>query len=344
MFSRVDGARSALVLAFCALSLGAQAAVLDKFNPADYAKPTECPQHYGPDPVNGVCQAKKDEIKALDDKTCKGAGLKFNATSGCVAEAAAQNADCKKIPGYASMVSGAGDKAACSYERTIPVSATGDYIGDCFTIVAVPPGTNLEKGKSYFVSGQKNLDDEDRDLILVSGDYQLLPSSDQWFPSLCHATGGPQHQITASKLIEAGASRRGYAYGFLTMPYKYFPSEKSFLVNVPIGGYLGWRYGQAGSGTTAAFALTLSTVKANTVDPKLLDAAGKPTVTGSADVAALSGAFGLMFDILKSPRGKPFKAGVFIGRDVVSKDPTVDYRFNRKNWIAVPIGYDFTDN
>jgi hypothetical protein len=150
--------------------------------------------------------------------------------------------------------------------------------------------------------------------------------------------------VLASQMNAVGATRFGYAYGFLTMPYKYFPSEKSFQVNVPIGAYMGWRWGAAGSGQTLAAAVTLSTVKANTVDPNTLDASGKPTVTGTTDVAALSIAAGIMFDVLKSPAGKPFKTGVFVGRDIVNQDPTIDYKFNRKNWIAVQIGYSFTDN
>jgi hypothetical protein len=215
-------------------------------------------------------------------------------------------------------------------------SAPGDYVSDCFEIAAAPPGTTLKKDETYFVSGQKEIANDDRELTLVKGRIK-------WFFG-CKPVGDPVQRIAASRLIESGAYRRGWAYGALTMPYKYFPGEKSFVVNAPIGAYLGWRDGQAGSGRTYALAVTLSSVKANVVDPNLLDAAGKPTVTGTADVAALSLAAGAMFDILKSPRGKPFKVGVFVGRDTVSRDPTIDYRYNRKNWVALQIGYDFTDN
>lgn len=153
-----------------------------------------------------------------------------------------------------------------------------------------------------------------------------------------------KHTVSAAALMEAGALRSGYAFGLLTMPYKYYPGEKSFVAGVPIGAYLGWRNGVAGSGSTFAAALTLGQVKADTVDPAQKDANGKPTVIGSADVAALSLALGVMYDLLKSPVGKPFKAGIFVGADVVSRDPTVSYRFNRKPWVAIQLGYDFTDN
>ncbi len=219
--------------------------------------------------------------------------------------------------------------------------AAGDYIGDCFVVKVVPQGTALKSGQNYYVSGQKNLDDDDRELTLLEGSMRYIAA---WPPLNCRPTGGSEHKVKASDLIEAGASRQGYTDGLLTMPYKYFPNEKSFVINAPVGGYLGWRDGLAGSGRTVAVALTLSSVSANTVDPNQPDSAGKPTVTGTTTVAALSFAGGMMFDILKSPRGKPFKTGVFFGRDVVSKDPTIDYRFNRKTWVAIQIGYDFTDN
>jgi hypothetical protein len=327
---------------FLSLHAPAQSALLDKFDPADLSKPEVCPDYYNYKKDSGECMADTNKINVLKEDDCKGPGLKLNVGGSppvCVVDNKKKpSPKCKSLPGYTSKITGTGVNAACSFERLILASAPGDYIGDCFHIKAVPPGTELEHGEYYFVSGQKTTASNDRELTLVSGEVRWIP------PTGCHATGGPQHQVFASQLIEAGASRYGYAYGILTMPYKYFPSEKSFQVNVPIGGYLGYRYGQAGSGTTFALAVTLSSVKANTVDPTKLDAAGKPTVTGTADVTAISGAIGFMFDFLKSPNGSPFKAGVFIGKDIVSSDPNIDYRFNRKTWIAIQLGYDFTNN
>jgi len=318
------------------------AALPEIFAPSEYATPTECPAYYGINKRTGACDAISDKIKDLTKSECNSPGLKFEAK--CVPDSEKPPVPaCKAIFGYAANIIGAGANAQCSFERTNPTSAPGDYVGDCFEIKAVPDATKLESGKNYFVSSQKNLD-SDRELTLIPGNVGF--SFDlNWDGSLgCTPTAGTQIRVMASKLHEAGASRKGYAYGFLTMPYKYFPSKKSFLVNVPIGAFLGWREGQAGSGYTYAVAITLSSVKANTVDPGKIDAAGKPSVTGTADVTALSYAAGLIFDILKSPTGKPFKAGVFVGRDVVNDEPSVEYGFNRKTWIAIQIGYDFTEN
>jgi hypothetical protein len=313
----------------------------DTFVPADYVQPKDCPALYDYQPAAGTCKALPDKIAELKGARCTGDGVRLDTQNDkCVPTDPAPAPQCKPFAGRTAKISGAGAKAACSYEATLAVSGLGDYIGDCFKVPIKPAGTNLEPGKNYLVTGQKDAGKDDRELVLVDGTpAELLRFG-------CKAVkGGSVHPgLLASGLIEAGAVRKGYTYGFLTMPYKYFPSEKSFVTGVPIGGYLGWRSGQAGSGKTAAAAVTLGSVKANTVDPAKLDANNKPTVTGTADVAALSFAFGLMFDLLKSPAGKPFKAGVFIGKDIVNNDPSIDYRFNRKPWIAIQLGYDFTDN
>jgi len=327
---------AALALAF--LPALAHAANGDSFDPADYLKPTQCPAHFDLQKATGTCAARPDEIKALAATACTGPGLALNPAKVCEAVPAAPSPECKPLSGRKAKVNGGGAAATCTYEDAVPVSGLGDYVGDCIDIKARPSGTQLQPGALYKVTGQTNVEPFDRNLTLVEAETP-------WYRVGCRAqAGGEPRHLLASTMSESGAVRSGYAYGVLTMPYKYFPGEKSFVTNVPIGAYMGWRTGQAGTGLTTAVAMTLSSVKANTVDPTRLDAAGKPTVTGEANVAALSTAFGWMFDILKSPAGKPFKAGVFFGRDVVNSDPSVDYRFNRKTWIAIQLGYDFTDN
>jgi hypothetical protein len=310
---------------------------VDAHVPADYAKPVECPAHYDLVEATGTCKARDTEIRALAQGQCSGEGLRLTNENKCAPTEAAPSPQCKAWSGRKSRVSGSGSKAFCVYEPTLAVSGLGDYIGDCFEITGAPPGNGLQSKGIYLVTGQGEAESNDRELTLVD-------ARSDWYYLGCEAVPGSKHKTMASSLMESGALRSGYAYGFLTMPYKYYPGAKSFVTGVPIGGYLGWRNGKAGSGRTLAAAVTLSNVKANTVDPKVLDADGKPAATGSADVAALSLAFGWMFDVSKTALGKPFKAGVFAGWDFVNKAPTIDYRFNRKPWIAIQIGYDFTDN
>jgi hypothetical protein len=223
-----------------------------------------------------------------------------------------------------------------------PKSAAGSYEGDCFTIKAVPTDSGLVKDATYKVTAQERVAGDDRMLTLRDGKPNHIPLPWQWG---CETTGGPERKILASALLDAGAQREGWAYGALAMPYKYFRSDKSFVAGAPLGAYLGWRSGTAGSGTTIAAALTLGSVKANTVDPTKIDpATQKATVTGNAEVAALSGAIGIMFDVSKERGTKPFKVGLFRGKDRINGDPTIDYKYNRKWWTAIQIGYDFTDN
>ncbi len=306
-------------------------------NPADYTAPV-CPSNYSP-PKAGVCAPDVAAINALSETACTGAGVAFKAASAaapasCVPSTPTPVPQCKDLSGYTATLS----NGACTYNKTNVSSGSGDYIGDCFTISTIPPGSNLLR-QVYFASGQKNLDNGDRDLTLIGA------KKPWWSPSCVpdpDSTSG-ETQVSAGKLVEAGATRVGYTYGALTMPYKYYPGTKTFVADAPIGAYVGLRRGQAGSGYTLALAFTLSSVKANTVDPKTL-VDGKPTVTGTTDVAAISLAAGMMFDILKSPSGRPFKAGLFFGVDRVSKSPTVSFPQNGKPWFALQLGYDFTDN
>lgn len=309
-----------------------------EFNPADYAAPTVCGDGLVFDTA-GKC--KVDPAIAKDQAKCQAASLDFK-NDQCTATAEQLAARCKPFYGYKATLKA----QVCTYEKSMPVSASADYLGDCFAINAVQPHPKLVSGQTYLVTAQTKVDDtsNDKRLTLVPGDFRWLP------PSICGAKkiasngAASAVQINASELLTAGASRRGWAYGLLTMPYKYFPDDKAFVSGAPIGPYLGFRFGQAGSGLTAAAAVTLGQVTGQTVDPTKLDSNNKPTVTGTTQLPAIAASLGLIFDIAKSQGAKPFKAGVFVGQDWINSDPTIFYKYNRKKWIALQLGYDFTDN
>lgn len=259
------------------------------------------------------------------------------------------NGKCEVVPGevrgpmcrsgLSGLVYDTQDKV-CKAVVNSNVSARGDYEGDCFRIVAEPPDSGLKSKEVYAVTHQE-VDGSDKRLYLVQGDLSYWPSPWSWG---CRARLGPVKIVNASVLERHAARREGWAYGALTMPYKYFPHDKSFVAGLPIGGFLGWRWGALASGSTLAVALTLSQVKADTLDPKTLDGDGKPTKTGTADVAALSLAIGYVFDVSKSSAARPYKAGVFVGVDRTNQSPTVNYANNGKTWVAIQFGFDFTDN
>lgn len=316
--------------------------------------------------LGATAHAATTPVKLSDLATPSCAPAEFDSANGqCKAPAnlaTVKKEDCPKAPGFSVV----GDKCSfdpaqakpqcdttlaltynaelkqCVLVKVTPTSAPGSYVGDCFQIKSAPSGSALQADHVYLTTEQHREGENDRKLSLVEGKLSLLP-----VPGIfgCRAaSGGPKHEALASNLVAHGARRYGWAFGALTMPYKYYRKTKEFQVGVPIGAYLGYRMGQAGAGYTFAGAFTMSQVKADTIDPNVLDAQGKPTVTGSTDVAAMSWALGMVFDLSKEPGTKPFKAGLFVGQDRVNRAPNIDYKNNGRTWIALQVGYDFTDN
>lgn len=301
----------------------------------------KCASPFTLNEAEGSCTISDASLAALTAEQCKGPGLAFVGTPAkCfLVKESVPKPECK-----ANNVNLEFDATLkqCVVKADTPKSAPGNYKGDCFRLNTASPISGLADGELYTVTDQVEADaNGDKLLSMKKGKFTLFPTIG------CQVArgnqAGPVVQAKASELVVSGATRYGYAYGLLTMPYKYYPSAKSFESGAPIGAYMGWRMGQAASGFTLALALTLGSVKADTVDPKQLDTDGRPKVTGSTNVSALSYAAGFVFDVAKDPKAKPFKAGVFMGKDFVNNDPSVQYRFNRKTWLAVQIGYDFTD-
>lgn len=287
------------------------------------------------DPGSGKCVAPAD-LDQLGEAACPKSAEGFSFSGGkCQFDAAkAAPPRCNQLD--PNLVYDAETKL-CARVVATATSAPGSYVGDCFTINSEPTGTTLRSGRSYLVTEQKREADDDRTLTLVSASINYVPVPG-WFG--CKAQAGPLHQVRSSTLAAHGARRHGWAYGALAMPYKYFLDGGGFQTGLPVGAYVGWREGQSGSGTMLAAAITLSQVKADTLG---LDADGNPAVTGSTDVAALSWALGLVFDVSKEPNTKAFKTGFFIGQDRINKTPTIHYKRNGKTWIAIQVGFDFTD-
>jgi hypothetical protein len=218
---------------------------------------------------------------------------------------------------------------ASSAARTAP----GDYQGDCFRLYSAPE--HLEAGKTYMVLSQ-NKREGDPTLVL-----QEAKPNHWWFgcePRL--KVGGTDNtsketvSVLASELVGLGAVRTGWTYGVLALPYKYHPHDKSFTSNVSVGPYLGRRIDAWGQAMTIAVSAGLGSV---TGEQTAADG-----TKSSPTLAAFTFAGGFMLDVSKG--AKPFKAGVFVGRDVVSADSATTYRHNRKNWFALQLGFDFTDN
>lgn len=328
-----------LAAAFLASPLTVRA-LPNTINPSDYQKPKACPNGFDFSDSDAQCVVAKS--LQTDKAACTAFKiLAYDDTKTACALRPDQKAPaptCNVLDGYkATLTSG-----LCLYERATPVSAAGDYIGDCFHILAVPPNVDLVADSRYLVTfqGDKSGESQDRALTLVEAERKFSFA-------YCKPKVGAKvvEGVKASDLIRTGAYRTGWAYGLLTMPYKYFPGAKSFVSGAPVGPYLGLRFGSVGAGMTVAAALTIGQVNGDTVNITK-DAGGieTKTKTGSTQLPAISGAVGVIFDISKAQNTKAFKAGFFIGRDRVNNDPTIDYKYNGRGWLAVQLGYDFTDN
>lgn len=239
----------------------------------------------------------------------------------------------------AGLVPGAAFAAAGDPPESVPEvprSAPGDFIGDCFKTIATPPkgvSLDLPANSDWNVVAQAPLGKDDKELTLAPAKFHGWGVSG-W----CADAPGAEQRVKASTLLATGANRYGWAYGVLTLPFKYHIHDKSFTPGtLNIGPFLGRRWASAGSAVTLAAAATVGTVRGES-----RDTAGN--ITGTPDLAAFSVAVGLMFDVSKNPDLKPFKVGLFYGNDRVTDNTVTTYKHNRAPWLAFQIGFDFTDN
>lgn len=227
----------------------------------------------------------------------------------------------------------------CYWDDSTPRSAEGDYLGDCFTIRGVnqpirDKGLAPLKGKDYrlvIVTGQTDIDDgKDRELSVVDASFY----SKLW----CLADGGAEvKKIKASDLVDAGASRRGWVYGMMAVPFKYYRSGAgSQTGNLSVGPYAGWRYARNGSGFTLAASAGLASLQGETRDSanNIID---RPQLVGYT-VAA-----GVLWDISKRPGTRPFQLGLVLGEDRVGRSNLSKFAQHGKTWVALQLGYQFTD-
>lgn len=277
---------------------------------------------------DGRCVPKPGELDKLnDDKKCAGPWLKFASGKCSAADAAPEPACNEPIADLKYR-----DKK-CVVDRQVPRSASGDFVGDCFEILArpangrgipAPPITRLK------VLSQKPVAGDDKELTVSAADGTGVIT--------CRSVANSQAtQVLASDLIAVGAKRVGWTYGVLALPYKYYAHDRSFGSGVSIGPYFGRRWGTPGTAFTFAASATIGSVKGEVRDTQ-------GNVTSTPDLQAFSVATGYMWDISKSPGVKPFKLGVFVGTDLVGSNDSVKYVHNRKPWIALQVGFDFTDN
>lgn len=227
----------------------------------------------------------------------------------------------------------------CYVDDATPRSSEGDYVGDCFTIRGVnqplrdaglAPGANADY-RLVMVTSQKDISDgKDRELKVVDAKFYLGPL---W----CLTQGGAEVKtIKASDMVESGAARRGWVFGAMTVPFKYYKEGGSQTGNLSVGPYVGWRYARNGSGLTLTASAALSSIQGEVRDAsdKIID---RPQLVG------YTAAVGILWDIWKRPGARPFQLGFVVGQDRVARSNITKFKQNGETWYALQIGYQFTD-
>ena len=322
-----------LCVAMLAMAQPAVAAPAEVIDLADIL-PNQCPGPFDFDAKAKSCKSSDDKMAKIKfEPQCDSSALHWDPTA----------RTCSFIKGKEPKPT-CGDRlpdlvvsdGKCVVQRGTPRSASGNYVGDCFTVVATPLPNPLkfDAGEKLVVLSQRE-DGEDK-LLAVAG-AKLKSVGPVSVPYFCDVAGSEIKSVRASELNAAGAERLGWTYGVLALPFKYYRDDHSFGAGASLGPYIGRRSGAAGSAITFAAAATIGAVKG-----EIKDASGN--VTGTPDLLAFSVAVGWMYDISKASGVKPFKIGLFVGQDRVSKDKAVTYKQNGKGWVAFQIGFDFTDN
>lgn len=292
-----------------------------------------CPAPYQSVPVAGKCAHDDSKINDFNtEPSCKASlGLSWNGSRCTFVTGKEATPSCGTATTDLAFENG-----ECVIDHKVPRSASGDYVGDYFHITATSsdyPDVVYQQGAWIRVMSQQNLGEQDRELTVVASEPPCAG-----LPFCGRPLGGQQAKtMKASSLAALGVERVGWTYGVLALPFKYHTGSRSFSSQVSLGPYLGRRYGAPGSAFTFALAAAIGSVKGEVRD-------AQNNVTSTPDLQAYSIAGGVMWDISKAPNIKPFKLGMFLGADMVSKDNVVKFKDDRKLWLAFQIGFDFTDN
>lgn len=318
--------KAAAATAFAALAHGLLPLSLLVAAPAASAQviAVKCDGPY--DLKDGACVLNEVKLKDLkDEPACSAAaGTRWDKTE-CKAADKPPSPNCGDA--VADLVVKDGK---CVLDRKVPRTTQGQYQGDCFEVKATPDPNpySLVGGRRYDVQSQRT-DGSDKLLVVVEAKSTLFGFS-------CRPIVGTAREIPASEFNRVGSRRLGWTTGVLTLPFKYYPGTKSLTPAGAIGPYVGRRSGTPGSAVTFA-----GTAAVGAVQGEATDASGNAT---KPTLFAVSLAAGWMFDIGKEPGAKPFKIGMFVGKDFVSSDNAAKYAQDRRTWLAFQIGFDFTDN
>jgi len=217
-----------------------------------------------------------------------------------------------------------------------PVADRANFRGDCLRLTtpikAEGNGLPADATLLYVVSQT----DDGKMLNVVKGDAWL--DGAPGFGGLFCGPADETHKtevstISVKDVIDSGARRRGLVYGMLLTPYKYYPHSRQLVGAASIGPYIGTRTEFAQGALSLVVSAGMGNVTGISTDAK--------GATKEVSLASLSLAAGAIFEISKSKN--PFRLGVLVGTDRVRPGTRVTYENNGKTWVALQLGYDFTD-
>ncbi len=138
---------------------------------------------------------------------------------------------------------------------------------------------------------------------------------------------GNLYTVSESQMLNFLHERDGFAWGMLTVPYKYYPSIGQITSQASVGAFMGYTW------DWDRFAITpLASVG---FAPLTIQNTQGSTATTN-DVTAYHWAIGALFTAKKRTG---FQAGIVFGMDVVSS--ATPYLFNKVPWVALALGYSF---
>jgi hypothetical protein len=137
--------------------------------------------------------------------------------------------------------------------------------------------------------------------------------------------------VKAADIAGTPPDRYGLTYGMLLVPYKYqLTGDRSFSGKASVGGYLGFR--QDKSGWTGLALQYVAFLGASSISVTQ-NVDGSPV---SQDLTGVSYGLALLGTVKQA-----FQLGVVIGADRVNRN--AGYVNNGKPWIAVSLGFDFSN-
>jgi hypothetical protein len=123
-------------------------------------------------------------------------------------------------------------------------------------------------------------------------------------------------------------SRRGYTFGALLVPFKYYSSDKSFTGASTIGTYIGYKF----QDNRGSFTPILSVGWVPSIKVPLSNG------TGTVDRSGLSLATGVIFSVDK---GTGIQLGVLAGQDRLGNNAAAPYAQEGKWWLSISVGFKF---